>query len=46
MGEIEDSLKGKKVNGLGKIDGGDFAINYVTDEMSSYEQTFWIVTYE
>ena len=46
MGEIEKSLDGKTVNGLGKIQGGDFDLNFLTEEMSSYEQVFWITEYE
>jgi hypothetical protein len=46
MGEIQDSLVGKKVNGLGKIDGGDFELKFVTDEVICYTQAFYIVTYE
>jgi hypothetical protein len=46
MGEIENSLKGKKINGLGKIEGGDFELNFLTEEIGAYEQTFWITTYE
>lgn len=46
LGEIQESLEGKTVNGLGKIDGGDFSLSFLTDEISVYEQTFWITTYE
>lgn len=46
MGEVEKSLKGKTVNGLGKISGGNFILNFLTEEMSSYEQTFYITTYD
>lgn len=46
LGEIEESLEGKVINGLGKIEGGDFDLNFLTDEISAYEQTFWIVTYD
>ena len=46
LGEIEKSLQGKTVNGLGKIEGGDFELSFLTKEMSCYEQTFWITTYE
>lgn len=46
MGEIQKSLEGKSVNGLGKIEGGDFDLNFLTDEMSAYEQTFYITTYD
>ena len=37
LGEIQDSLNGKTINGLGKIDGGDFALSYLTDEIACYE---------
>jgi hypothetical protein len=46
LGEIEKSLEGKKINGLGQIEGGDFDLSFLTKEMSCYEQTFWITTYE
>lgn len=46
MGEIENSLKGKRINGLGTIKGGEFALNFLTEEISSYEQTFHIVTFD
>ena len=46
LGEIEDSLEGKVVNGLGKMAGGDFDLNFLTEEIGAYEQTFWITAYE
>ena len=46
LGEIETSLKGKTVNGLGKLEGGDFELSYLTKEMSVYQQEFWITAYE
>ena len=46
LGEIEKSLEGKKVNGLGKIEGGDFDLSFLTKEVSCYEQVFWITTYD
>ena len=46
MGEIENSLKGKTVNGLGKIQGGDFELSFLTEEISCYEQGFLITTYD
>lgn len=46
MGEIQKSLIGKRINGLGTIDGGDFFLNYTTDEMTCYKQIFAITTYE
>lgn len=46
LGEIEESLNGKIVNGLGKMTGGDFDLNFLTEEISAFEQTFWITAYE
>ena len=46
MGEIQKSLNGKTVNGLGKIQGGDFDLILLTDEMSGYRQVFTITEYE
>lgn len=46
MGQIEKSIVGKTINGLGKIRGGNFELNFLTEEMSSYEQTFQITSYD
>ena len=46
MGQIQESLNGKTVNGLGKIRGGDFELNFLTEEISCYLQEFSITTYE
>ena len=46
LGEIQESLNGKTINGLGKIIGGDFDFNFVTEEISCYEQGFLIVAYD
>ena len=46
LGEIQKSLDGKTVNGLGKLKGGDFTLNFLTDEISCYEQSFGITTYD
>lgn len=46
MGEIQKSLNGKHINGLGKITGGDFSLNFLTEEISCYEMTFMIVDYD
>lgn len=46
MGEIQKSLRGKTINGLGKITGGSFFINYVTEEVTCYELVFKITVYE
>ena len=46
MGEIQKSLNNKKVEGLGKLVGGDFDLNFLTEEISAYEQTFVITSYD
>ena len=46
LGEIQNSLQGKRVNGLGEIQGGDFDLSFLTKEMGCYEQFFWITGYE
>lgn len=46
MGEIQKSLDGKTINGLGKMVGGDFSLNFLTEEISAYEQQFNITTYD
>lgn len=46
MGEIQKSLVGKNINGLGKLTGGDFSLNFLTEEISCYEMTFAITDYE
>lgn len=46
LGEIQQSLNGKTINGLGKMTGGDFSLNFLTDEISDYMQEFQITTYD
>ena len=46
MGEIQKSLDDKTINGLGKMTGGDFELNYFTDEISCYEQIFMLTSYD
>lgn len=46
LGEIQKSLDNKTVNGLGKMKGGNFTLNFLTDEISCYEQSFGITTYD
>ena len=45
LGQIQSSLDNKTVNGLGKISGGDFEINFVTDDVICYQQVFEITEY-
>lgn len=46
MGEIQKSLNNKKIEGLGKLIGGDFDLSFLTEEISSYEQTFSLISYD
>lgn len=46
LGEIQKSLNGKTINGLGKIVGGDFDLNFLTEEISAYEQIFSLISYD
>ena len=46
MGEIQESLNGKTINGLGKIKGGSFDLATLTTEMSIYRQQFEITQYD
>lgn len=46
MGEIQNSLRGKKIEGLGKMQGGDFDLDFLTEEMTAYLMTFYITSYD
>ena len=46
LGEIQDSLNNKTINGLGKMVGGDFDLNFISEEVCCYLQTFRITTYD
>lgn len=46
LGEIQKSLNGITINGLGKMVGGDFDLNFLTEEMSCYEQLFYLTSYD
>lgn len=46
MGEIQKSLVGKHIGGIGKIMGGNFELNFLTEEMSCYEMSFQITNYD
>ena len=46
LGEIQKSLEGKRINGLGKLSGGNFDLNFITDEIASYEMVFNITAYD
>lgn len=46
LGEIQKSLNNKKVDGLGKLVGGEFELNFLTEEMSCYVTRYRITTYD
>ena len=46
MGEVHKCLNNKTINGLGKMKGGDFQVNFLTDEIVSYEMTYYITSYD
>lgn len=46
MGEIHRSLNNKTIDGLGKMTGGDFQVNFLTDEISCYEMAYYITSYD
>ena len=46
MGEIQKSLDNKIISGLGRMTGGEFQLNFLTEEMSCYEVSYWITDYE
>lgn len=46
LGEVQKSLENKTINGLGKIQGGEFALTRLTDKSSIYSQTFSITEYD
>lgn len=45
LGAIQESLQNADVNGIGKITGGDFILNFLTEEMSCYTISFYTTTY-
>lgn len=46
LGKVQESLDDKTINGLGKISGGDFSLNFVTDDVICYQQVFEITEYD
>lgn len=45
MGEIQKSLEGKTINGLGTIRGSGFSANFFTEEISAFIMNFRITQY-
>lgn len=46
LGEIQESLNNKVINGIGKMHGGDFDLSFITDEIACYDQSFVITAYD
>lgn len=46
MGEIKESLDDKRINGMGKLVCKGFDLSFLTEEVSCYEMSFNIVTYD
>ena len=45
MGEVQRSLEGKRINGLGEIRGSGFAVNFFTEEISAFIMNYRITQY-
>lgn len=46
MGEIQKSLDGKNITGLGRMDSGSFRLNFSSDEITSFLMEFTISNYD
>lgn len=46
LGQVQNALDGKTINGLGKLSGGDFNLKLLTEEMSCYESVFELTEYD
>lgn len=46
LSEVQSSLDGKVINGLGRLSGGDFDLKLLTEEMSCYETVYTLVEYD
>lgn len=46
LGEVQNSLNGKTINGLGKMVGGDFELSFISEEIACYIQQYRITSYE
>lgn len=46
LGEVQKSLNNKTINGLGKMTGGSFNLNFLSDEISNYEAIYNLITYD
>lgn len=46
MGQIHKTINNKIIDGFGKVTGGNFQINYLTDEVGSYEMVYYVTDYD
>lgn len=46
MGQIHKTINNKIIDGFGKVTGGDFQINFLTDEVGSYEMVYYVTDYD
>ena len=46
LSEVQSSLDGKVINGLGRLSGGDFDLKLLTEEMSCYETVYNLIEYD
>ena len=46
LGEIQDSLEGLKINGMGQLTGGDYKLEFITDDVSAHTIAFNIIAYD
>ncbi len=46
LSELQNSLNGKIIDGIGKIYSGDFELGFITDEMSCYQIVYTISIYD
>lgn len=46
LGEVQNALEGKTINGLGQISGGDFELTNLSEKTSVYSQVFSITQYD
>ena len=45
MSEVDKSLNGKTINGLGRLTNDGFDLNFMTEDISAYVQPFSITSY-
>lgn len=46
LGEIQESLNNKIINGIGRLTGGSFSLQFLTDEIVCYKQDFSLIEYD